>query len=74
MIVMAGCGACGACGACGGCGSGGDDYDTGHGVGTYDPLFQHYTMIIPQNTTLGDPKLMEDDVVGILTNGVLLDR
>ena len=40
----------------------------------YDPTYQHYTMIIPSDPgTPGDAKPMGDDVVGILTNGVLLD-
>ena len=37
-------------------------------------MFQHYTMIIPQAPgTPGEAKPITDDVVGIATNGVLLD-
>jgi len=43
-------------------------------VGTYAPLFQHYTMIIPQNPgTPNETTVMDGDVIGVMTNGVLLD-
>jgi hypothetical protein len=46
-------------------------------VGTYDPMFQHYRAMIPMANP-GEPGDVEvpffddDDVVGILSNGVLL--
>jgi len=37
-------------------------------------MYQHYTMMIPQDPGApGDPTTITDDVVGIMTNGVLLD-
>ena len=37
-------------------------------------MYQHYTMMIPQDPgTPGDANKITDDVVGIMTNGVLLD-
>jgi hypothetical protein len=76
-----GCGACGACGSgcggcgsgCGGCGSSSGGSDESSHIGTYDPMYQHYTMIIPRNPVVKDPTPMEDDIVGIMSNGVLLD-
>ena len=79
------CNACNPCGGgcgcgsnCGGCGCGstgnGSTEASSHGIGTYEPLFQHYTMIIPEDPGMpGDSQPMGDDVIGILANGVLLD-
>jgi len=73
-----GSGCCGGCGSgCGGCGGDcGTGSDGDHSHGTYDPLFHHYTMSIPINPEApGEAKYFSkgDDVVGILSNGILLD-
>lgn len=65
-------GGCG-CNSCGcGCGSTGTCGDA-PAIGKYQPLFQHYTMVIPSQPVVGNKTIMDDDVVGILSNGVLLD-
>jgi len=43
-------------------------------TGAYDPMYQHYTMMIPQEPgTPGDATEIKDNVVGLMSNGVLLD-
>eukprot|EP00977_Amphora_coffeiformis_P007619 scaffold1684_cov214-Amphora_coffeaeformis.AAC.3 len=62
-----GCG--GAC--CGGCG-GSSACDCGHQSNT--PKYQHYTMTIPKDPGApGEAKNLPSDVVGILTNAIILD-
>jgi len=73
----AGCGGADACGAgCGpGCGSGRRTECGGStNIDTYDAMYHHYTMMIPQAPGApGDATPITHDVVGIMTNGVLLD-
>ena len=64
-----GCKSC--CGACCGCGEGSAE---DCGSNSFTPKFQHYTMIVP--AVPGAPGIateLNDEAVGILGNGVLLD-
>lgn len=56
--------------------SGGDDCacHSHPEIGTYDPVFNHYTMMIPSEPgSPGKVTALNDEVVGIMANGVLLD-